>query len=526
MRRSVLISMLMFAALLSGCKLEPNPVLQGPTLTISLEVPAPAMVKATVPASDMENAIHSIKIWVFNSNTHALVTSLELDASHPADDFPQAGSVKRYSLPVSWDFALSKPRPAVDVFVLANAAAIGLDQTLWAENEISSYDEVNGALFGDDSGAAGDYFSPALKVTGVSEETGLPMSGIAKGLVINGEEPTLSLSSVALERCVSKIRFLFSQVLTVADPSEQETFKIDRIDLNGNSVPKQEYVFAESAPAVKNDYYSSSILFELPGVATVNSSEQPEIYAYGGAGEDGPSYERKIKDAIAANEITSAGSYYIRESGRPLSGTIYYTVTKGTGGSATERHEARSFTMPSGTFPRNHTWTVYAYYVSNRTLQLTVSVLPWDKSDYDIDFATSSLMVTGKLKVLDNSVADVSRIGTTDEYNVTLKNNSPATAYLYVATPKGGKLQVLVNGDADAFDVWFTDEPNKSRETTIDPDKNSGRIDLSIYRKESYSGTTKGKTITLDFVAYTPDGDREIEGASECIDQIFNFILP
>ena len=529
MRKSVLISMLMLAALLSGCKREPNP--EGPVLTISLEVPAPAMVKATVPASDVENAIHSIKIWVFNSNsTHALVTSLELDASHPAEDFPQAGSVKRYSLPVSWDFALSKPRPTVDVFVLANAAAIGLDQTLWAEktnaHEVSSYDEVNDALFGDGSGAATDYFSPALKVNGVSEEIGLPMSGIAKGLVISGEEPTLSLSSVSLERCVSKIRFLFSQVLTVADPSEQETFRIDRIDLNGYSVPKQEYVFAESAPAVRNDYYSSSTLFELPGVATVNSSERPEIYVYGGAGEDGPSYERKIKDALAANEITSAGTYYIRESGRPLSGIIHYTVTKGTGGSATERHEARSFTMPAGSFPRNHTWTVYAYYVANRTLQLTVSVLPWDKSDYDIDFSTSSLMVTGKLKVLDNSVASVSRIGTSDEYNVTLKYNSPAIAYLYVATPKGGKLQVLMNGDTNAFDVWFTDEPNKSRETTIDPDKNSGRIDLSIYRKEGYSGPTTGKTITLGFVAYTPDGDREIEGASECIDQIFNFILP
>lgn len=531
MRRSVLISMLLIAALLSGCKREPNPVLPGAYLNIALEIPAPAMVKASVPAADKENAIHSIKIWVFNSNTHALVTSLELDASHPADDFPQAGSIKRYSLPVSWDFALSKPRPTVDVFVLANAAALGLDQTLWAEktsaHEISLYDDVNGALFGNGSGAATDLFSPAAKITGVNEDNGLPMSGVAKGLVISGEEPTLSLSSISLERCVSKIRFLFSQVLTtVADPADKETFKVDRIELNGYSVPKQEYVFAESAPAVINDYYSSSILFELPGVATVNSSERPEIYAYGGAGEDGPSYERKIKDALDANEITDAGSYYIRESGKPVSGIIHYTVTKGTGDTATERHEARPFTMPADNFPRNHTWTVYAYYVTNRTLQLTVSVLPWGKSDYDIDFSTSSLMVTGKLKVLDNSVSDISRIGTTDEYNVTLKSNSPAIAYLYVATPKGGKLQVLVNGDADAFDVWFSDEPDKSRETTIDPDKNSGRIDLSIYRKESYQGVTTGKSITLDFVAYTPDGDREIEGASECIDQIFNFILP
>jgi len=519
MRRYVHIFLLVLtAALVVGCQREPYITQSTPVLTLTLQVPSPTMVKATVPASEAETAIHDLKIWVFRSDNHELVTHLELTAG----EFPQPGSVKRYSLPVSWEFAQANVRPMVDVYVLANSASIGQESLYAGEpsetKAVSSWSDVSGATFSN--------FAPSEKIVSISEENGLPMSGVAKELTISGEAPTLSISTVSLERCVSKIRFLFSQIKTVSaeNPSIlEETVSVERIELDGSTVPTSESVFALSAPHVSDTYGTGTVDFlgNTPLVAGV--SETPEAYSYP-AGQSTPAaYEQVVSEALAAGEIAGAGGFYIRESDRKISGVIHYKVTNKNGES---RPGTVPFTLPDANFPRNHTWTVYGYYVTNRSLQLSVSVLPWDKSDYDIDFSTSSLMVTGKLKVLDNSVADISRIGTTDEYNVTLKSNSPAIAYLYVATPKGGKLQVLVNGDTDAFDVWFSDEPDKSRETTIDPDKNSGRIDLSIYRKESYQGVAKGKTITLDFVAYTPDGDREIEGASECIDQIFNFILP
>lgn len=519
MRRYVHIFLLVLTAVLvAGCQREPYITQSTPVLTLTLQVPSPTMVKATVPASEAETAIHDLKIWVFRSDNHELVTHLELTAG----EFPQPGSVKRYSLPVSWEFAQANVRPMVDVYVLANSASIGQESLYAGEpsetKAVSSWSDVSGATFSN--------FAPSEKIVSISEENGLPMSGVAKELTISGEAPTLSISTVSLERCVSKIRFLFSQIKTVSaeNPSIlEETVSVERIELDGSTVPTSESVFALSAPHVSDTYGTGTVDFlgNTPLVAGV--SETPEAYSYP-AGQSTPAaYEQVVSEALAAGEIAGAGGFYIRESDRKISGVIHYKVTNKNGES---RPGTVPFTLPDANFPRNHTWTVYGYYVTNRSLQLSVSVLPWDKSDYDIDFSTSSLMVTGKLKVLDNSVADISRIGTTDEYNVTLKSNSPAIAYLYVATPKGGKLQVLVNGDTDAFDVWFSDEPDKSRETTIDPDKNSGRIDLSIYRKESYQGVAKGKTITLDFVAYTPDGDREIEGASECIDQIFNFILP
>ena len=147
----------------------------------------------------------------------ALVTHLGPDKFNTVDDFPQAGGgVKRYSMRVDWDFALNRPK--VDVFVLANAESAGI--SLSGE---SSYSDVNDAVFG------GDFFSPQARVNAVPS-TGLPMSGSAKNLSIRGEAPSLSIATITLERMVSKVRFIFSQMLTeTTDPAEKEVFSIESI---------------------------------------------------------------------------------------------------------------------------------------------------------------------------------------------------------------------------------------------------------------------------------------------------------
>ena len=521
MKLRTVISALLLTVFITACREDTLIVTtaDSPHLGITLSLPAPAITKAEVgeaPASAAENSVHELKIWVFHSASHTLVASLELDSTNMADDFPQPGSTKRYSLPVSWDFALERPRPSVDVFVLANGSAIGSTLTL-----NSSWDDVNGAVFG------GGFFSPEAPVTSVPA-SGLPMSGVAKGLTISGEEPALSVSTVSLERCVSKIRFVFCQMKTESsNPDELEIFKVTSIVLDGGKIPSQEYVFAEQAPRVVPGSFVAGDMVR-PGSDSIAESETPELYAY--AGQDGPTYEKVLADALAANppQITDCGTVYLRESGEILTGTINYTVTKA--GVATPKSATFSMKTP-GDFARNHTWTVYGYYVSRRSLQLSVSVLPWDKSDYTIEFSTASLMVTWKLSILQQSVAGIDPIpGQKDHYTVTLKRNQSASAYLYVATPRGGKLQVVpqgTDGSENAFDVSFGDDASRRlHEATIDPTNKNGRIDISIDRNPDYAGTWSGKSITLTFNAYTPDGEREIDGASDCIDQIYHFVLP
>ena len=367
------ISLLFLTSLMAGCSRE---ILTAPpSIDITLEFPALVPTKAEVPASAEESAVHDIKIWVFRHNSsHSLVASLELNAGSLADDLPQAGSVKRYSLPVSWDFALERPRPTVDVFVLANGETIaeGLNQPLYAQkgngHSVSTYSTVSNALFG------GTVFSPGAKTASVPD-SGLPMSGMGTNLAISGEEPSLSISTISLTRAVSKVRFIFCQMETEASPSELETFTVDRIVLDGEQIPTQEYVFADPAPRVGSTYVSDELTL-IPPTASIAHSETPELYAY--AGQDGPTYERIIKEAKDDGKLTECGSLYLRESDRKIGGTIHYTVTKGQN---TDSEESRTgtarFDMKNDNeFARNHTWTVYGYYVSNRTLQLSVNVLP------------------------------------------------------------------------------------------------------------------------------------------------------
>ena len=103
-----------------------------------------------------------------------------------------------------------------------------------------------------------------------------------------------------------------------------------------------------------------------------------------------------------------------------------------------------------------------------------------------------------------------------DQFNVYLKTNQPAQAYLYVATPENGWLMIEKEGDRN----YFTVSPE---EVQIDPGTRAGRIDISI----ASAGLTNssGKSIVLSFRAFTPDKEREIPGASECIDQVYHFIL-
>ena len=128
--------------------------------------------------------------------------------------------------------------------------------------------------------------------------------------------------------------------------------------------------------------------------------------------------------------------------------------------------------------------------------------------------------MTQKFIVEENS-ATIVATDVKDHYNVFLDANRAARGYLYVTTPQGGRLEIIKEGDVSDVEA-FTVTPS---EVSINPSINGGRIDIAIGRNLDYTGNQSGKTITLTFKAYTPDGDREISGASECIDQVYHFYL-
>ena len=498
--------LLLQVAVLASCRRQ-APSTESATLNIAIEFPSNLSdTKADVgevPASPAENAVYELGLWVFNHDTQELVAPPII--TNAATDLPVAGGVRKYAIPLTKEFLVA--RPNVDVFVLVNGSSVGL--TL---GESSKWEDLTGAVFG------GDYFSPG-KPTQTVPSTGLPMSGVGMDLPLSGEEPTLSIPTISVGRAVSKLRYFFSQMYT--EDNNEEEFSVQSVVLDGDQIPVSEYVFSTgNYHIVPNSYVADSMETLWPDGVTLASTDAPERYSY--AGQDGPTYEKILSDGIAKGDITHIGTYYLRETNKRLSGTIHYTITKkGQNGESDDDPRTLRFEMSAvGDFARNHTWTLYGYFISNRTLQLGVSVMPWDKNNYTIEFSTSALQVVQKFTV-DEGTASVVPAGTKNHYNVFLNTENPARGYLYVTTPQNGRLAIIPEGTA-ASKAAFVVKPD---EAPINPSLNGGRIDITIDRNREYSGDPTGKTITLTFKAYTPDGEREISGSSECVDQVYHFFL-
>ena len=167
-----------------------------------------------------------------------------------------------------------------------------------------------------------------------------------------------------------------------------------------------------------------------------------------------------------------------------------------------------------GHFIRNHSWTVYGYFLSGRNLQLGVHVDDWDRSEYSVKFSEQAITVTQKFSVLAQS-AELEEIdeNVVDAY---LLPGTPARGSLIITNPVGGQLFIRPEGDVSAFEV----SPSVA---TINPDLDNGRIDISVKRNPNAVGNVTGKSITLSFTVET--GDRETSADSEIIDKQYRFIL-
>jgi hypothetical protein len=472
-----------------------------PTIGIAVEFPSMGEVRSDVgelPASDLENALHSLTVWVFRSDNHSLVASREIAPS----DFPVSGGVRRYSLPVTRSFALEVPK--VDVFVLANAASIGADLT-----ENSDWETLNNAFFEDSSQAPYYGFGLSRPVKAVDPDLGLPMSACGKNLPVTGEDPILRVRTVRLRRAVSRLRFVFCKTRTEGE--DEEEVSIQRIILGGWQIPLKEYVFTTSTSGVvqddadwRNNYSDRSYI--IPGPSSIAENETPENLIY--VNQDPVTYERMIDDAVRENTLTDLGQTYFRESDRRLSGKIEYTVAG--------RERIREFNMASpGDFARNHTWTVFGYFLSGRNLQLALNVLPWDYNAYVMDFSEESVIVTSKF-VVDDGTVDLIKTSK-DHYDAHLLPGVAAKGRISVSTPVGGRLMIRPVGDAHAFQVI----PDMA---AIDPTVNSGRIDILIRRNPEVDEDMTGSYITLSFSVETSDG-RIIDADSEAIDNVYRFVL-
>ena len=394
------------------------------------------------------------------------------------------------------------------MFVLANAASIGAGSL----NGNSTWAELNESMFGNNQ--VSPYYGFGLNhvVTSVDSELGLPMSACQKNMKVQGSDPSLYLNTLTLTRMVSRIRFVFCRTKTDGENPEDVDLTINSIQLRAFQIPKKEYLFTTDASGVvitdtenlDNNY--EGIAYNVTPPAVIAENEAPENLIY--VNQDPLVYEQSLADAVASNSLTDLGFAYFRESDLRLVGTIEYTV----GG----KTHIRDINMAlKGDFARNHTWTVFGYFVSGRNLQLSLSVKDWDYSAYYIDFKKESVSVSSKF-VVDESSAVVTETSE-GHFDVKLIPGLPAKGHLYITTPRGGDLMITAaEGDMYAFKIV-------PEIATIDPSNNSGRIDIEIWRNPKLDEDLTGKYLVLFFQVEV--NDRVIEANSEIVDNIYRFVL-
>lgn len=327
-----------------------------------------------------ENAIYSLQIWLFTHDTHKLI-------GYYASTAPSSLSVSEpyelIQLNVDEIYAQTPAasREHVDVYVLANVQQENCNLTL---DETATPTQLEAALM--EKTTTTDPFGITNPVMSVSENLGLPMSGVLRNQPVTGEAPILRLdkdgeiATVLLIRTISKIRFAFSR------QTGSETLRINSIKLNGSMIPMAEYLFMSAgAPYDRHtchiktesgyDTTSPELLSEALEDVAVN--DNPVQYAW--TEEQAPIYYERLLDDAPASNLTQR-LYYLRESDKMLQGEIKYQI-------GNEEEKTATFKMvDTGGFSRNHVWTVYVYTAQARIQVVVAQTASWTQTDVNYEF--------------------------------------------------------------------------------------------------------------------------------------------
>ena len=488
--------LLLVTAILPGCRREiiqpsgGNQEEARPSREMGIYMECPGMSatrgeQGNVPATDSEYTVHTLQVWVFTSDdNHEFLYYLSLSG---VNQLPAPGHVRRYAIPVESEFAKRDPLPRIDVFALANASSIGCEL-----NENSSWEEVNNAQFVGD-----EWFGVDNPVDAVDPDKGLPITGTRRNMALSSSDGGMVLNAektVVLERAVSKIRFVFCRMVDEDDPNGEKV-SIQSVKLNGGQIPVREFLFTDTAPyRIGTDYEDRAI--EKPGPSPIAPNEAPEKLVY--AGQNAMAYDQLLKDAIEDGKLTDGGTMYLRESDKALTGSITF-ITDGV-------EHTRLFSMAAaGDFVRNHSWTVFGYFISGRKVELSINAIPWGYSQYYIDYSAGSLSATRLL--IDSQTATI-RNNSDGHKDVFFQLNKPAVGKFNITAPVNGKVLIRSIGDANAFLV----EPDI---LDIQPDVDGGDVEVRIRPNPSFAANEEQEySITLSFFVKTIDG-REIDADSE-----------
>lgn len=223
---------------------------------------------------------------------------------------------------------------------------------------------------------------------------GLPISRAITNIAIAGHVADTEIKAkeigikIPLVRAVSKLHFYFAR--KAGKEAMTENVKVTRIEIDGNTFPKESYVFpyeedyetanantaATSSKYGTLDYVRTAL--QLGGVENsgIKAVEDPTAFIKKDS-QTAQEYLKAFKDSC----IDSHHLSYLRDTNKPITGTIYYQLAED------GFEESKTFTIPSSSAIRNRELVVYGYFLQGGALCLDWQVMPWNVVTSEISWS-------------------------------------------------------------------------------------------------------------------------------------------
>lgn len=341
-----------------------------------------------------ESDIHSIKVWVFKSETKGEAKPI----AYKEDNTPTAvggGTANgNYTLNLRFLRKINgEELKNIDLYILANSESTNMADKLKGKDFRSiTRADLQGVTFDDPFGITTE---GKAQTTEVPNGKGLPISRaitnieIAKHVADTEIEAKSKGISIPLVRAVSKLHFYFAR--KAGDDAMTGNVKVTKIEIDGNTFPTESYVFpdeedyatADANKAATSNKYGTpsyvSTLLKLDGVENtgIKAVADPLTYKRDEKTETAQTYMDRMNKEIGGHNLS-----YLRETNKPITGKIYYKLAEG--GS----EKSKDFSIPSSDKAiRNRELVVYGYFLQGGALCLDWQVMPWNKVTSEISWS-------------------------------------------------------------------------------------------------------------------------------------------
>lgn len=339
-----------------------------------------------------ESDIHSIKVWVFKSGTGEKANPIAYKEDRPT---AVGGGTANGTYTLNLRFLRKingEELEKIDLYILANSESTNMAEKLEGKDLRSiTREDLQGVTFDKKFGITKE---GKAETTEVPTE-GLPISRAITNIAIARHVADTEIKAkeigikIPLVRAVSKLHFYFAR--KAGEEAMTGNVKVTRIEIDGNTFPKESYVFPDeedyetadankAATYKKYEKYDASLL-KLDGVENTGIKEVTDPLTYvRGENETAQAYMDRMNQEF--KEIGGHDLSYLRETNKPIKGKIYYQLAEG--GS----EKFREFTIPSnGNAIRNRELVVYGYFLQGGALCLDWQVMPWNVVTSEISWS-------------------------------------------------------------------------------------------------------------------------------------------